>query len=92
MEASEAAGSGSTALHASQRTQHLVAASTQHLVAARRSSPHGADGAGTRNGKQALSARGFKRVGRHSELCYINGMEVRKKRPSGFKKRDRGFK
>ena len=44
--------------------------------------------------KQALSARGFKRVGRHSEyaICYMNGMEVRKKRPRGFKKRPRGFK
>jgi hypothetical protein len=35
--------------------------------------------------KQVLSARRFKRVGRHSEICHINGMEVRKKRPRGFK-------
>jgi hypothetical protein len=36
--------------------------------------------------KQVLSARGFKRVGRHSE-CAINidGVEVREKRPRGFK-------
>ena len=25
-------------------------------------------------------------------ICHINGMEVRKKRPRGFKKRPRGFK
>ena len=36
--------------------------------------------------KHVLSARGFKRV------RYINGMEVCKKRPRGFKKRSRGFK
>ena len=29
-------------------------------------------------------SQGFKRVGRHSEYA-INGMEVRKKRPRGFK-------
>jgi hypothetical protein len=34
--------------------------------------------------KQVLSARGFKRVGRHSEYA-INGMKVRKKRPRGFR-------
>ena len=35
--------------------------------------------------KQVLSARGFKRVGRHFRIRYINGMEARKKRPRGFK-------
>jgi hypothetical protein len=43
--------------------------------------------------KQVRSARGFKRAGRHSEYAIIiNGMEVRKKRHRGFKKRPRGFK
>ena len=35
-------------------------------------------------GKQALSARGFKRVGRHSEYAIYTVWEVRKKRPRGF--------
>jgi hypothetical protein len=35
---------------------------------------------GVQAGRQALRIR------------YINGMEVRKKRPRGFKKRPRGFK
>jgi hypothetical protein len=44
--------------------------------------------------KPVLSARGFKCVGRRSEhaIYNVNGMEVRKKRPRGFKKRPRGFK
>jgi hypothetical protein len=43
--------------------------------------------------KQALSAaaRGFKR-GKVLRIRYINGVDVRKKRPRGFKKRPRGFK
>jgi hypothetical protein len=40
--------------------------------------------------KQVLSARGFKRVGSHSKIRHINGTEVRKKRPRGFKKEARG--
>jgi hypothetical protein len=32
-------------------------------------------------------------VGRKAlRICHINGMDVRKKRPRGFKKRPRGFK
>jgi hypothetical protein len=43
--------------------------------------------------KQVLSARGFKRAGRKAiRIRYINGMEVRKKRPRGFRKRPRGLK
>jgi hypothetical protein len=41
--------------------------------------------------KQVPSARGFKRVGMHSGH-HINGIEVHKKRPRGFKKRPRGVK
>jgi hypothetical protein len=37
--------------------------------------------------KQVLSARGFKRVGRHSEDAIKTA-----RRPRGFKKRLRGFK
>jgi hypothetical protein len=44
--------------------------------------------------KQVLSARGLKRVAYRKALRtrHTNGMEVRKKRPGGFKKRPGGFK
>jgi hypothetical protein len=38
--------------------------------------------------KQLLSARGFKRAGRHSgcsRVLHMHGVEVRKKRSRGFK-------
>ena len=35
--------------------------------------------------KQVLSDRGFKWVRRYSQNTHINGVEVRKKRPRGFK-------
>jgi hypothetical protein len=42
--------------------------------------------------KQVLSARGFKRVEKALRIRHTHVMEVRKKRPRGFKKRPRGFK
>jgi hypothetical protein len=45
-----------------------------------------------RKGETGPLSQGFKRAGRHPECRHINGMEVRKKRPRGFKKRPRGFK
>ena len=42
--------------------------------------------------KQAFSARGVQARRKALRIRHINGMEVRKKRPRGFKKRPRGFK
>jgi hypothetical protein len=43
--------------------------------------------------KQVLSARGGGQARRKAlRIRHINGMEVRKKRPRGFKKEAQGFK
>ena len=42
--------------------------------------------------KQALSARGFKRVGRRSEYAIYTGWRCVRRGPGGSRKRPRGFK